>query len=132
MQQRFEKEMRAIGSLSHPNIVTAHDARDVDGVALLVTEWVDGLDLKEIVRRTGPLSVASACEIGARIADALSYVAAQHLVHRDLNPSNVMISHAAEVKLLDLGLARLRAGESEHEATASGQAMILNSNRPPE
>jgi uncharacterized protein (TIGR03067 family) len=126
MHDRFEKEMRAIGSLSHPNIVTAHDARDVDGLALLVTEWIDGLDLKDILARTGPLSVANACEIGARIAAALSYIAAQSLVHRDLKPSNVMINREGEVKLLDLGLARLRASDAEQEvsaATATGQAM---------
>ncbi len=126
MHERFEKEMRAIGSLSHPNIVTAHDARDVDGVALLVTEWIDGLDLKDILVRTGPLSVANACEIGARIACALSYISAQSLVHRDLKPSNVMINRKGEVKLLDLGLARLRTSDAEHDvsgATVTGQVM---------
>lgn len=126
MHDRFQQEMRAIGSLSHPNIVTAYDARDVDGVALLVTEWIDGLDLKEIVSRTGPLSVANVCEIGANIAGALTYVAEQSLVHRDLKPSNVMVSRDGEVKLLDLGLARLRTADAEQEAsaaTATGQAM---------
>ncbi len=126
MHDRFEKEMRSIGSLSHPNIVTAHDARDVDGVALLVTEWIDGLDLKDILGRMGPLSVANVCEIGARIAGALSYIAAQDQVHRDLKPSNVMINRDGEVKLLDLGLARLRASDAEQDvsaATATGQAL---------
>ncbi|MGI9473886.1 MAG: protein kinase domain-containing protein [Rubripirellula sp.] len=123
MHDRFEKEMRAVGSLSHPNVVTAHDARDVDGIALLVTEWVDGLDLKEIVRRVGPLAVADVAEIGLRVAEALSYIDSQNLVHRDLKPSNVMVNRSGEVKLLDLGLARLRGGENEQDATATGQAM---------
>ena len=123
MHDRFEKEMRAIGSLAHPNIVTAHDARDVDGVALLVTEWIDGLDLKEIVGRVGPLSVADASEIGVRMAAALSYISDQNLVHRDLKPSNVMINSEGEVKLLDLGLARLRSADAQQDATATGQPM---------
>jgi uncharacterized protein (TIGR03067 family) len=125
MHDRFEKEMRAVGSLSHPNIVTAHDARDVDGVALLVTEWIDGLNLKDILDRVGPMKVADASEIGVRIASALSYISSASLIHRDLKPSNVMINRDGEVKLLDLGLARLRAGdgEGEHDATATGQAL---------
>jgi tRNA A-37 threonylcarbamoyl transferase component Bud32 len=123
MHDRFEKEMRAVGSLSHPNIVTAHDARDVDGVALLVTEWIDGLNLKDILDRVGPLKVADASEIGVRIASALSYISSASLIHRDLKPSNVMINRDGEVKLLDLGLARLRASEGEHDNTATGQAL---------
>jgi len=123
MHDRFEKEMRAVGSLSHPNIVTAHDARDVDGVALLVTEWIDGLNLKDILDGVGPLSVADASEIGVRIANALSYISSECLIHRDLKPSNVMINRDGEVKLLDLGLARLRPSDTEQDATATGQAL---------
>ncbi len=124
MHDRFKTEMRAVGSLSHPNIVTAHDAREVDGVALLVTEWIDGLDLRDILRRVGPLSVANTCAIGCEVAKALSYVAQQNLVHRDLKPSNVMINRDGDVKLLDLGLARLLSGEDDRgDATATGQAL---------
>ncbi len=124
MHARFTKEMRAIGSMAHPNIVTAHDARDVGGVSLLVTEWVDGLDLREILHRLGPLSVEDACAIVGDVADALSYVEAQGLIHRDIKPSNVMINRQGDVKLLDLGLARLLSDEEENrEATATGQAL---------
>ena len=55
VKQRFENEMRAVGRLSHPNIVTAHDAREIDGTAVLVTEYIDGLDLGQVVNRLGPL-----------------------------------------------------------------------------
>lgn len=123
MHDRFEKEMRAIGSLSHPNIVTAHDAREVEGMALLVTEWVDGLSLKDILQRTGPLSIANACQIGVAVCDALIYIEQQGLVHRDLKPSNLMINRDGELKVLDLGLARLRGSDQELDATATGQAL---------
>ena len=124
MRERFEAEMLAVGRLSHPNIVTAHDAREVNGTAVLVTEFVSGMDLGQLLQRTGALSVANACEIVRQIAVALSYTHQQGFVHRDIKPSNVMLSASGEVKLLDLGLARLQYGEhAGAELTGTGQAM---------
>ena len=124
MRDRFEAEMRAVGRLSHPNIVTAHDAREVNGTAVLVTEYINGLDLGELLQRTGPLQIPDACEIIRQVAVALQYTHEQNLVHRDVKPSNVMLSQSGEVKLLDLGLARFQFGDPERvEITASGQAM---------
>ncbi len=121
MKARFEAEMRAVGRLSHPNIVTAHDAREVDSTAVLVTEYIDGFDLGELVSRTGPLKIADACEIVCKVAAALQYISNQGFVHRDVKPSNIMVSTTGEVKLLDLGLARLQ--QSDVEITSAGQAM---------
>ena len=122
--ERFEAEMRAIGRLSHPNIVTAFDAREVDGTAVLVTEFISGLDLGQLLQRTGALNVAEACEITRQVAVALSYTNSQGFVHRDVKPSNVMLSNDGEVKLLDLGLARLQYGDQERsELTGTGQTM---------
>ncbi len=124
MLERFEAEMRAVGRLSHPNIVTAHDAREVDGTAVLITEYVTGLDLGQLLQRTGALSISDACEIARQIAVALTYTNSQGFVHRDVKPSNVMLSADGEVKLLDLGLARLQYGEHERtEITGTGQTM---------
>ncbi len=124
MKERFEAEMRAVGRLSHPNIVTAHDAREVDGTAVLVTEYIDGFDLGALVARTSQLNIADACEIVRQVALALEYTSGQGFVHRDVKPSNIMLSTAGEVKLLDLGLARLQYGQHDGlEITASGQAM---------
>jgi len=124
MRQRFEAEMRAIGRLSHPNIVAAHDARDVDGTAVLVTEYIDGLDLGQLVERRGPLAIADACEIVRQVAVALAYTSGQGFVHRDIKPSNIMLSQRGDVKLLDLGLARWQWDEVEQTGmTATGQAL---------
>jgi hypothetical protein len=60
---RFEREMRAVGQLTHPNIVQAYDAREIDGTPVLIMEFVDGLDLAELVRRSRPLPIAAACEL---------------------------------------------------------------------
>ena len=124
MQGRFEAEMQAVGRLSHPNIVTAHDARDIAGTAVLVTEFIDGFDLGTLLQRTGPISVANACEIVRQVAAALEYANAQGFVHRDVKPSNIMLGSSGEVKLLDLGLARFRFADADRsEITGTGQAM---------
>lgn len=124
MQARFAAEMKVIGSLNHPNIVVAHDAREVDGVAVLVTELIDGLDVGELLRRNAQLTIADGCAIAAKICAALEHIAAKNLVHRDIKPSNIMVSMDGSVKLLDLGLARLLASEnSTADYTATGQAM---------
>ena len=124
MLDRFEAEIRAVGRLSHPNIVTAHDAREVDGTVVLVTEYVSGLDLGQLLLRTGTVKVPEACEIARRVAVALAYTNSQGFVHRDIKPSNVMLNADGEIKLLDLGLARLQFGEHERtEITSTGQAM---------
>lgn len=106
---RFDREMRAVAGLSHPAIVTATDAGEVDGWHYLVMEYLDGLDLAAIVRRLGPIDVPTAAAIGREIAQALSVVHQAGLVHRDLKPSNVMITRDGAVKLLDLGLVLDRA-----------------------
>lgn len=124
MRSRFESEMRAVGRLSHPNIVTAHDAREIEGTAVLVTEFIDGRDLGQLVDAGGPLSTSDACEIVRLVAVAMQYTHEQGFVHRDIKPSNIMLSRAGEVKLLDLGIARFQYGDPDRvEITGTGQAM---------
>ena len=119
---RFEKEMMAIGRLSHPNIVSALDARDVDGTQLLVTELIDGCNLWELVQQSGPLPIAESCQLIGLAATGLQYIHEQNLVHRDIKPGNLMLSRKGELKILDLGLALLDDhGHSESWDTATGQ-----------
>jgi len=121
---RFEREIVAIGSVSHPHIVQALDAREIDGTRFLVMEYVDGLHLGDILRRCGPLLIPDAAHLVHQAALALQAAHTHGLVHRDIKPSNLMLTANGMVKLLDLGLARFIAqGESGDEMTASGQAM---------
>ncbi len=121
---RFEREMEAVGRLDHPNIVRAHDAREVEGTRFLVMEYVDGLDLAKLVRRLGPLPVADACELIRQAALGLQSACEHDLVHRDVKPSNLMLTVRGEVKLLDLGLARFQSQQpSGEEMTREGQAL---------
>jgi len=121
---RFKREMKAIGRLDHPNIVRAHDAREIDGTHFLVMEYVEGMDLMELSRRTGPMSIADACELIRQAAAGLEYAHQRGLVHRDVKPSNLMLTPHGQVKILDLGLARICGpGQGTEEMTLAGQAM---------
>ena len=84
--------MKAVGRLAHPNIVQAYDAREIDGTPVLIMEYVDGLDLAEIVRRVGPLPIADACELIRQTALGLQCAHEHGLVHRDIKPSNIMLT----------------------------------------
>ena len=121
---RFEREMKAIGRLDHPQIVRAHDAREIEDRPVLIMEYVEGLDLARLVGRAGPLRVSDACELARQAAVGLQYVHEHGLVHRDIKPSNLMLTPRGEIKILDLGLARFhhQRGGSD-EMTGTGQTM---------
>ncbi|MEM8671263.1 MAG: serine/threonine-protein kinase [Planctomycetota bacterium] len=110
---RFRQEMRAVGRVNHPNVVSASDAGKIDGQHFLVMELVQGADLARIIKDQGPLSVSDACEIVRQAATGLQHAHDSGLVHRDVKPSNVMLSADGRVKVLDLGLASLNKTEFE-------------------
>jgi serine/threonine protein kinase/WD40 repeat protein len=123
---RFEREMEAIGRLDHPSVVRATDAGQWSGAHYLVMEYVQGIDLSALAQQAqqqGPLSVADACELVRQAALGLQYVHEHGLVHRDVKPSNLMLTQAGQVKILDLGLALLRGGDRSHQLTDAGQAL---------
>ncbi len=106
---RFEREIKAVARLAHPNIVAAHDADEVDGKHFLVLEYIDGTDLKSLVKSQGPLPVGQAVAFIVQAARGLDYAHAQGIVHRDVKPANLMVDQSGTVKVLDLGLARADA-----------------------
>ena len=125
---RFDREMKAVGRLDHPNIVRAMDAREIDGTHFLAMEYVAGMDLGDVVLNVGAMRVADACEVVRQIAAGLQCAHENGLVHRDIKPSNAILTPGGQVKLLDLGLARLGGGDangdaSHGEMTTSGTAM---------
>ncbi|MFK7821612.1 MAG: WD40 repeat domain-containing serine/threonine protein kinase [Planctomycetaceae bacterium] len=102
--RRFQREIESLASLRHPNIVEAYDAGRDGRVAYLAMELLDGTNLAQHVRENGPLDCKKACEITATVLDALHHAHQQGMVHRDVKPSNMMLTPSG-VKLLDLGLA---------------------------
>jgi len=117
-RERFQREVKAIGKLRHPHIVLATDAGEANGVLYLVMELEQGTDLAQHVRRHGPVPVAEACEYARQAAMALQAAHEAGLVHRDVKPSNLFRTNSGQIKLLDLGLARLRAAEPRESSQA--------------
>ena len=125
---RFQREIRAIGRLNHPNIVAAYDARQIDGTWFLVMEYLHGVDAR-CAMDAGAVSLANACEIVRQTALGLQHAHDHGLIHRDVKPSNLMIAANGVVKVLDLGLARITEGQAASantrpvEATSTGQVL---------
>ncbi len=113
---RFRREVRAAAQLSHPNIVTAYDADEADGIHFLVMEYVDGTDLASMVKDRGPLPVAQAVDYLLQAAAALQYAHDQGIIHRDVKPGNLLVDRKNTLKVLDMGLARF---DPQTAATAS-------------
>ncbi len=102
--ERFDREMTTIAALEHPNVVRATDAGHQHGWHYLVMEYLDGLDVGRIASRMGQLEFVDACEIVRQAALGLAHVHNSGLVHRDVKPSNLMLTRSGTVKILDLGL----------------------------
>ncbi len=125
---RFEREARAIATLSHPNICTVHDVGRQDDTDYLVMELLEGETLADLLAKAnGPLPLDQVLTIGPAIADALDKAHRAGIVHRDLKPANVMLTKSGP-KLLDFGLAKLHGAGSpvalsdETGATTAGPA----------
>jgi predicted Ser/Thr protein kinase len=120
--ERFRREIRAAATLSHPHIVAAYDAEQAGQTQLLAMEYVDGVDLAELVRQRGALSVGEACRYIRQAALGLAHAAQRELVHRDIKPQNLMLAADGNLKILDFGLASL-ANEVDGGLTAAGSIM---------
>jgi serine/threonine protein kinase len=103
---RFTREAKALAKLSHPGIVTIHDTGRVDGLYYLLMEFVDGLNLRQLIDR-GRVSPREALAIVPMICDALQYAHDKGIVHRDIKPENILLDRQGRVKVADFGLAKL-------------------------
>lgn len=125
--RRFYQEVEMAARLTHPNIVTAYDAGEANGLHYLVMEYVNGKDLATVVRESGSLSVAAAVDCITQAARGLEYAHRQGVVHRDIKPSNLLQDAQGVVKILDMGLARIENtaadAAAEEGVTQSGQIL---------
>jgi len=114
LRSRFDREAKAISSLSHPNICTLYDVGHQEGIDFLVMEYLEGETLAERLKG-GPLPIDDLFAFAIQIADALDKAHKIGLVHRDLKPGNIMLTKGG-AKLLDFGLARLQASAGPDQA----------------
>ena len=104
--QRFTKEAKAASALNHPNILVIHEIGESDDTHFIVSEFVEGETLREILNQSLP-ELPQILEIAIQIANALTSAHAAHIVHRDIKPENIIVRPDGFVKILDFGLAKL-------------------------
>lgn len=131
--ERFRREAQAAANLSHPNIVSLYDygADEEGGANFIVMELIDGRGLEAVIADDGPLMPERAAEIATDVAKALERAHTSSLVHRDVKPSNIMITSYGQTKVTDFGIARA-TGDAEQTMTQTGMVIGTASYLAPE
>lgn len=125
LTERFLRESRAAGMLSHPAIATIYDVGEADGIPYIAMEHIDGRPLDRAIEESGRMPHERVIEIGIALADALAYAHGQGVVHRDIKPSNIMLCDGGrKPKLLDFGIARVRDEEPGEAAARSVRTQV--------
>ncbi|HUF66414.1 MAG TPA: serine/threonine-protein kinase, partial [Gemmatimonadaceae bacterium] len=120
--ERFEREIRVVAALQHPNILGLYDSGSADGLLYYVMPFVDGESLRDRIDREGQLSVDEAMRITLEVANALSYAHGKGIVHRDIKPENILLS--GEMTLVaDFGIARATSEANVRKLTQTGMAI---------
>ncbi len=110
--KRFNTEAQSGASLVHPNIVSIFDFGYDQGYHYIVMELIEGITLKQYIQEKAPFSVKDALSVAYQICDALSAAHEKNIVHRDIKPHNIMITHDQRVKVTDFGIARVSSGST--------------------
>ncbi|GER65578.1 serine/threonine-protein kinase PrkC [Weizmannia acidilactici] len=116
--QRFHREAQSATSLVHPNIVSIYDIGEEDDLNYIVMENVDGMTLKQYIQQNGPVSVEKTLDIMGQLTAAISHAHQNHIIHRDIKPQNILISHDGVVKITDFGIAMALSATSITQTNA--------------
>ncbi len=126
---RFEREALSVAALQHENIIHIYDFHRQGGALFIVMEYVEGIDLYDLLEKASPLPVDVAAIIAMQVARALDYAHYRGIIHRDIKPANIMLSKSGGVKLMDFGIAR---DQSFGDLTESGTGLGTPSYMSPE
>jgi serine/threonine protein kinase len=119
--RRFRNEAQSAARLDHRYIARVHYVGEDAGLNFIVFEFIEGINIRELVQEKGPLPVDEALRYTMEVAEALAHASQRDVVHRDIKPSNVLVTPEGHVKLVDMGLARLHQVDSSFDdLTASG------------
>jgi serine/threonine protein kinase len=105
--EQFVREARSAAALEHPGVVQVYEVNQTTEVFYIAMELLEGGNLRDLVQASGPLDVVRACQLGAEAAEALGHAHQLGIVHRDVKPSNLMLSRGGRCKITDFGLARI-------------------------
>ena len=119
LRKRFHREAQSAARLSHPNIITIYDFGEDQGKVYMAMELLEGNDLKDLIGRHTPMSLAEKLGLMEQICDGLAFAHAKDVVHRDLKPANIHIQRGGQIKIMDFGLAKL----SSSDMTRAGMIM---------
>lgn len=119
--RRFKNEAQSAARLDHDNIARVYYVGEDRGVHYIVFEFIEGVNIRDLVEARGPLPLAEAVSYTLQVAEALAHASQRDVIHRDIKPSNVLITPDGKAKLVDMGLARLHQVEHpDNDLTASG------------
>ena len=110
--RRFRREAQSAASLSHPNIVSVYDVGKDGDTEYIVMEYVEGRNLKEIIREYAPLSTDQSINLGRQITEAIQNAHEHHIIHRDIKPHNILVTTDGHAKVTDFGIARAVSSET--------------------
>ena len=120
-RRRFHAESQAVAMLSHPNIVAVYDVNTWQDIDYIVMELIEGITLKQYIKRKGVLNWKETLHFSTQIAKALQHAHSRGIIHRDIKPHNIMVLKDGSVKVADFGIARLLSTQNTmtHEALGS-------------
>src|SRR5690606_16696914 len=121
--RRFIEEARSAAQLSHGYIVHINDVGDYHGIFYFTMEYVDGIDLKTLLKERKLLPIPLSLEITTQVARALEHAHGRGIIHRDIKPENIMITRDGAVKLADLGLAKKLSTGGADGLTQAGSVL---------
>lgn len=127
--ERFVSEARATSALNHPNIITIFEVLEEDGERFIVSEFIDGRTLKELMRDEPP-TINAALDIAIQIASALDAAHKLGIVHRDIKPANIMVRQDGIVKVVDFGIAKISANFSSEETDPEMPTIPMGRTQP--
>ena len=103
--RRFQREALSASSLAHPNIVEMYDVGEDDGLYYIVMEFIDGVTLKQLLKKRGTLTLSETIDIMLQLTDGMAHAHDSYIIHRDLKPQNIMIKDDGQIKITDFGIA---------------------------